>query len=83
MPHPMRTVLDLYRDGFRNMTVGRSLWKIIIVKVVILFGVLKFFFFPDFLRTTFHTDQQRAAHVLAELTRDAAPLHPPTQGGRQ
>jgi hypothetical protein len=31
------------------MTVGKQLWILIIIKVVILFGVLKLFFFPDVL----------------------------------
>lgn len=35
-----------YVDGFRSMTVGKTLWIIIIIKVVIMFAVLKIFFFP-------------------------------------
>ena len=57
-----------YRDGFRAMTVGRTLWKIIAVKLLVMFAVLKFFFFADFLNTTFDNDQQRADHVLQQLT---------------
>ena len=43
-------VYDLYVDGFRNMTVGKTLWAIIIIKLIIIFAVIKFFFFPDFLK---------------------------------
>ena len=43
-------VFDLYYDGFRNMTIGRTLWLVIAIKVFIIFVVLKIFFFPDFLR---------------------------------
>lgn len=39
------SVWRFYRDGFRNMTWGRSLWILIILKVIILFGVLRLFFF--------------------------------------
>lgn len=38
-----------YRDGFRSMTVGRTLWILIAVKLFIMFAVLKVFFFPGFL----------------------------------
>ncbi len=38
-------IWSLYRDGFRNMTWGRPLWFLIILKVVILFGILRLFFF--------------------------------------
>ena len=57
-----------YRDGFRQMTLGRVLWKIIFLKLFIMFAVLKFFFFPDFLATRFTTDQQRTDHVIDQLT---------------
>lgn len=60
--------LQFYRDGFRAMTVGRTLWKIIAVKLVVMFAVLKVFFFPDFLQSNFSSDQQRADHVLRQLT---------------
>ena len=34
-----------YRDGFRNMTWGRTLWWIVLLKLAILFGILRIFFF--------------------------------------
>lgn len=40
----------LYYDGFRSMTLGRTLWTIIAVKLAVMFLVLKLFFFPNFLR---------------------------------
>lgn len=64
-------ILRLYVDGFRSMTVGRTLWKVIIIKLIIMFGVLKLFFFPDFLQTNFTTDAQRADYVLEQITRPA------------
>nr|WP_035273652.1 DUF4492 domain-containing protein [Desulfogranum japonicum] len=67
--NPFVRVYRFYRDGFRNMTLGKTLWKIIFIKLFIFFGVLKLFFFPDFLATQFSTDEQRADHVLGELTR--------------
>ncbi len=41
----------LYADGFREMTLGRTLWAVIIIKLIIMFGILKVFFFPNFLST--------------------------------
>lgn len=60
---------DLYVDGFRNMTVGRKLWLLIIIKIIIIFAVLKVFFFPDVLGTNYDTDTQRADAVRESLTR--------------
>jgi hypothetical protein len=33
-----------------------------------MFAILKLFFFPDFLHTNFSTNQQRADHVIHQLT---------------
>ena len=40
---------DLYYDGFRHMTLGKTLWAVIIVKLIIIFVVLKIFFFPNYI----------------------------------
>ncbi|MFA6499819.1 MAG: DUF4492 domain-containing protein [Desulfurivibrionaceae bacterium] len=58
-----------YRDGFRSMVVGRTMWKIIAIKLFILFAVLKLFFFPNYLTTNFNTERDRAGHVLENLIR--------------
>lgn len=42
-------VYHFYREGFRNMTIGRTLWTIIIIKLIVIFAILKIFFFPDVL----------------------------------
>ena len=44
-------VFDLYYDGFRHMTIGKTLWVVILIKLGIIFLVLKLFFFPDFIKT--------------------------------
>lgn len=64
----IRKIVTLYTDGFRSMTVGRSLWLMIIIKIVILFAVLKVFFFPDLLGSGYDTDEQRAEAVRSSLT---------------
>lgn len=43
--------VGLYVDGFRHMTWGRKLWVIVVVKLILIFAVLKLFFFPDFIGT--------------------------------
>ena len=58
-----------YRDGFRAMVVGRTLWKILAIKLFIMLAVLKVFFFPNYLENNFSTEHDRAEHVLENLTR--------------
>lgn len=57
------------------MTVGRTLWKIILIKLLVMFAVLKLFFFPNYLHTNFQTDEQRAAHVLEQIARPVVQNH--------
>lgn len=44
-------IWHFYVEGFRSMTLGRTLWLIILIKLFIMFFVLKFFFFPNFLNS--------------------------------
>ena len=37
-------IYDLYADGFRNMTIGKTLWTVILIKLFVIFAVLKVFF---------------------------------------
>lgn len=43
-------VFDLYYDGFRSITLGKTLWLVILIKLFIMFFVLKLFFFPNFIK---------------------------------
>ena len=63
----LRAVVAFYVDGFRGMTVGRPLWVVIIIKLVVMFGILRLFFFPDLLNSKFETDSQRGDYVIEEL----------------
>jgi len=61
-------IFRFYYDGFRNMSGwGRKVWIIIIIKLFIMFAILKFFFFPDFLEKRFDNDKQRSEYVMEQL----------------
>lgn len=61
-------ITRFYVEGFKSMTnVGRSLWLLIIIKVIIMFAVLKIFFFPDILSDTYNDDGERAEAVRNAL----------------
>ncbi len=65
-------IVSFYADGFRAMTVGKKLWLLIIVKLVIFFAVLKLFFFPDVLSERYgEDDSAKASGVLERLAAPA------------
>jgi len=61
----MYKAFDLYYDGFRKMRLGKTLWAIIIIKLFIMFAILKVFFFPNFLKQ--HANGDTPAYVASEL----------------
>ena len=56
-----------YYEGFKSMTIGKSLWLIIIIKLFIMFLILKPFFFKSEL-SEYSTTEEKATHVINELT---------------
>lgn len=57
-------IYRFYRDGFREMTLGRTLWCIILVKLVVIFAVLRVLFFTPHLQGT---DEEKSQAVSKEL----------------
>ncbi len=58
-------VWTFYRDGFRSMTIGRTLWVLILIKLFIMFFILKLFFFPSFLKGK--SSEEKQDYVGMEL----------------
>jgi hypothetical protein len=64
-----KRIFDFYLDGFRNLSqVGKKLWIIILIKLFIMFAILRLFFFPDFLGSNFDNDEERSDYVIEQLT---------------
>ncbi|MBR5726550.1 MAG: DUF4492 domain-containing protein [Muribaculaceae bacterium] len=63
-------VFHLYYDGFRSMTVGKTLWLIIGIKLFIFFVIIKMIFFPDFLNTKCETEKEKTEYVRHRLTNE-------------
>ncbi len=65
----LKKIFQFYYQGFKDMTVGKKLWAIIIIKLIIMFLILKVFFFPNFLKSNFKTDEERSNYVIHQLTK--------------
>lgn len=60
----LKKIVLFYYDGFRSMTLGRTLWAIILIKLFVMFFILKLFFFPSSLKGS---DEQKQNQVGTEL----------------
>jgi hypothetical protein len=62
-------IFRFYYDGFRSMPKwGRQMWVIILLKLFIMFAVFRLFFFPNYLKSNFDSDDERSRHVIERLT---------------
>ena len=52
MKNTIQKIWRFYVDGFRGMTLGKTLWLIILVKLFIMFFILRIFFFPNYLNSS-------------------------------
>jgi len=64
-----RKIFNLYLSGFRSMTVGKNLWVIILIKLFVLFVILRLFFFRDFLGSKFTSEKEKSNYVIEQLTK--------------
>ncbi|MEF9986325.1 MAG: DUF4492 domain-containing protein [Bacteroidales bacterium] len=62
----VRQIINFYLTGFNSMTIGKTLWIIIFIKLVILFLILKLFFFKPALKD-YKTDEDKSNKVIENL----------------
>jgi len=67
MNKPLAAVFRFYYEGFRGMKLGKTLWLVILIKLFIIFFILRMFFFPNFLNTKCNSREQKAVYVGYQL----------------
>jgi len=66
----LKKIFNFYFDTFRNMTkLEIRVIAIILIKLFIMFAILKIFFFPDFLGSKFENNNQKSNYILNQLTK--------------
>ena len=63
-------IFRFYVEGFRSMTWGRTLRILILIKLFVMFVILKIFFFPRYLNR-FDTASEKEHYVSEELVERA------------
>jgi len=71
MKTTFKNIYQFFYDGFTSMTVGKTLWLIIIIKLFIMFVVLRIFFFPNYLNSKFSDDRSKGEYVGQELLKNS------------
>ena len=66
----LNIIASLYIEGFKNMKIGKKLWLLIIIKLIIMFGILKAFIFNETLNTKLQTDEEKSEFVIRNLIKE-------------
>lgn len=65
------SIAGIYKSFFREIkrsSLGKKLILIIGIKLIIIFVILKLFFFQNYLDTRFDNDDAKSKHVIDNLT---------------
>lgn len=64
----LHSLFRFYSDGFKNMSQwGKRAWLIILIKLFIMFAILRLIFFPDFLNNKFDNSADKGTYVRDQL----------------
>ncbi|MDD2287990.1 MAG: DUF4492 domain-containing protein [Bacteroidales bacterium] len=63
----LKKIWRFYYQGFKSMTLGKTLWAIILIKLFIMFAILKVFFFPNFLSSKGDSPIEKADYIVEEM----------------
>lgn len=61
-------IFNFYKESFKNLTLGKTLWKIIFIKLFVMFVILKLFVFDVNFNSIFKSDKEKSTFVLKNLT---------------
>lgn len=67
MKNIVTKIWRFYVDGFKSMTIGKTLWLLIFIKLFIMFCILRVFFFPNFLNSVTDDDSQKDDYVSSQI----------------
>jgi hypothetical protein len=64
----IKNIFSFYYDGFRDMPRwGRKAWMVLLIKLFIIFVILRLFFFHDLLKENFRNDSDRSNFVRNQI----------------
>lgn len=63
----LKSVFNLYYDGFKNLTIGKSLWKIVIIKVFTILVVLNIFVYDKNFKSEYKTKEEKQDFVYTNM----------------
>ena len=66
----IKNIYSFYINGFKNMTIGKTLWKLILIKLLVIFLFLNYFIHDKSLNTEYMTYDEKVDFVYKNLTKE-------------
>ena len=66
----VKNIYSFYLNGFKNMTIGKTLWKLILIKLLVIFLFLNYFIHDKSLNTEYKTYDEKVDFVYKNLTKE-------------
>lgn len=63
----IKNIYNLYIDGFRSMTLGRTLWRVVLLKLAVILIFLNYFIHDRTLTSEYKTENQKIDFVYNNL----------------
>ncbi len=63
----IKNVYDFYAQGFKSMTTGKTLWRLIFIKVAVILIVLNYFVYDRSIDTEYENEAQKIEFVHGNL----------------
>ena len=64
----LKKIWNFYYEGIRSMTLGKTLWALVLIKLFIMFVILRIFFFKPAL-ADYETEEAKSNAVIEQLTK--------------
>mgnify|MGYP003496658104 CR=1 FL=1 len=66
----IKNIYSFYINGFKNMTIGKTLGKLILIKLLVIFLFLNYFIHDKSLNTEYKTYDEKVDFVYKNLTKE-------------
>lgn len=63
----IKNIYNMYYQGFKNMKIGKTLWKIIFIKLAIILLFLKYFVYDKSFKNEYKTYDEKVNFVYENL----------------
>ncbi len=66
----IKNIYSFYLNGFKNMTIGKTLWKIILIKLLVILVFLNYFIHDKSIKTEYKTYEEKVDFVYKNLIKE-------------